>query len=128
MVALHDPADQFHGEARTLFAARASTAWVALDVTAHESYTRSRYRLDYVAAIEHYRFLRQNTRIELLRFRAEDEDEAEAILSRYAEHALSFHDALCAAAMKRIGIFQIFTFDRDFAILGFALLPGQMRL
>lgn len=60
----------------------------------------------------------------LLRFEASDESEALRILDRYVEHSLSFHDALCAATMKRVGIYRIFTFDSDFTILGFETLGG----
>jgi predicted nucleic acid-binding protein len=36
----------------------------------------------------------------------------------------SYHDAVCSAMMLRSGIYKIFTFDRDFQILGFQILPG----
>ena len=97
-----------------------------MDVTSHETYTRARYRSTARVAREHYSFLRTTTGISLYRFKESDEIEAIEILNRYSDHRLSFHDALCAAAMKRLGIAKVFTFDRDFAVLGFMVLPGAL--
>ena len=47
------------------------------------------------------------------------------MLTKYGEHKISHHDALCAAVMLRTRIYQIFTFDRDFQILGFQVIPGS---
>jgi predicted nucleic acid-binding protein len=126
VLALHDPAEPFHLDARRLYAANNTITWAALDVTSHECFTRVRYRNTTSAALEHYDFLRTTTGIRLYRFSPQDEDAARHIVQRYSDHRISFHDALCAAAMKRIGIAKVFTFDRDFAVLGFITLPGQL--
>lgn len=78
------------------------------------------------AAREHYDFLRQSTGFHVYRFAPPDEEEALRIVQRYSDHPLSFHDALSAAFMKRVGIVKVFTFDRHFAILGFITLPGPL--
>src|SRR5215813_9350674 len=110
-LALHDPRDQFHRLAIQQFTRPAKELfWVVFDVTTHETYTRARYRQAYRAAMEHYNFLRQGT-FRLIRFLPEDERAAERLLAKYAEHALSYHDALCAAMMLRLGIYKIFSFD-----------------
>lgn len=74
--------------------------------------------------MEQYRFLRESADIKLLRFGADDEVRAVTLLTQYSDHRLSFHDALCAAVMLRVGIPSIFTFDSDFYALGFIVLPG----
>ena len=124
VIALLNENDRFHQEATDFLDEAAETlAWSALDVTAHESFTRVRYQRHLWAALEHYDFLRFPD-YEVLRFTPEDEDEARALLAKYDDQLLSYHDALCAAVMLRIGIFKIFTFDRDFWTLGFQVLPG----
>lgn len=125
VLALHDPSEQFHRDAKRLFSSQHGLIWAVLDVTSHECFTRARYRGTFCAAIEQYAFLRDSA-FSLLRFNAEDEAAACDLLKRYSEHSLSFHDALCAAVMKRIGIYRVFTFEKDFAVLGFETLPAGL--
>lgn len=125
VLALHDPAEQFHADATRLFSSQHGLIWAVLDATSHECFTRARYRGTFRAAIEHYTFLRDSD-FRLLRYEAEDEAAALDLLERYSEHSLSFHDALCAAVMKRVGMYRVFTFDRDFSVLGFESLPAGL--
>jgi len=67
--------------------------------------------------------LLRSTDIQVLDFEPQDESAARDLVTRYHDHKISFHDALCAAVMLRLGIYKIFTFDRDFQILGFETLP-----
>jgi predicted nucleic acid-binding protein len=125
-LALHDPQDQFHKLAvRQFTQSPRDLFWVVFDITTHETYTRARYRHSYRAAKEHYDFLHQDA-VRLVRFAPDDEEQAERLLAKYADHALSFHDALCAAMMLRLGIYKIFSFDSDFLILGFEVIPGPI--
>ena len=127
VLALLDPTEQFHVDARLLYTGNTVLVWATLDVTSHETYTRARYTpLPTRAALEYYEFLRTSAGITTHHFSKDDETEARAILERFSDHEISFHDALCAAAMKRLGILKIFTFDRDFATLGFIVLPGVL--
>ena len=96
----------------------------ALNLTSHECFTRIRYKKTTALAMEHYSYLRSPP-IDLIRFEDEDENKAHDLLIKFSEHSISFHDALCAAAMMRTGVFKIFTFDKDFYTLGFQLLPGN---
>lgn len=123
VIALHDPSEQFHEEAKGFFSSQRSLLWTVLDVTSHECFTRVRYDRTFNAAAEHYSFLR-NSDFKLLRFDEDDEVAARKLLERYATHILSFHDALCAVVMKRVGLYRVFSFDSDFSILGFEILPG----
>lgn len=124
-IAVTDPEDSLHEAARAYFDAHGSLQWFALNVTTHETYTRSRYDTGFQAASERYNSMRQ--RFLLLDFSAIDEAEAFKILEKYEEHEISFHDALCAAVMLRHGIYKVFTLDRDFWILGFEVVPGITR-
>ena|SRR5437016_2094288 len=124
IIALFEPTDRFHIEARQVFAEE-GLSWVSADVTAHEIYTRVRYDRGYSDARSHFNFLRSDP-IKVVHFNQEDEDGACALLMKYAEHKVSFHDALCAAMMLRLGIYRVFTFDKDFWIMGFEILPGYV--
>ena len=124
VIALHDPGEQFHSDAVSFYSKSSDFVWCTLDVTAHEVFTRVRYGSSVVQALEHFDFLRNTSGLRLYRFHPDDEVGARDILTRYSDHAISYHDALCAAAMKRLGILRIFTFDSDFAVMGFEVFPG----
>ena len=126
VIALHDHEDQFHEDALRFYSKSSDLVLCTLDVTAHELFTRVRYRSSATAALEHFDFLRNSTVVRLYRFLPADELEALDILTRYSDHTISFHDALCAAAMKRLGILRIFSFDSDFAVMGFEVFPGYL--
>ena len=126
VIALHGPSEQFHSDAVSFYSVSNDVVWCTLDVTAHEVFTRVRYRSSLVQALEHFDFLRNTNDFHLYRFDPVDEVEARNILGRYADHTISYHDALCAAAMKRLGILRIFAFDRDFSVMGFEVFPGAI--
>ena len=126
VIALHCPSDQYHVVAKSFFSTTEQSLLVALNVTAHESYTRARYNSTFPAAIEIYDFLKGQQLFQLT-FTPEHEQKARQLLEQFREHRVSFHDALCAVVMKQVGIYRVFTFDRHFYILGFEVLPGCVR-
>ena len=126
VIALHDPKENKNSVAVEALASISDHNLSALNVTSHESYTRARYDLSYRAASEVYDFLR-NQKVNVLCFDKADEIEAKRILDKYEDHDLSFHDALCASVMKRVGIFKIFTFDKHFQIMGFEVIPALYK-
>lgn len=120
-IALFDEHDGQH-EVAKLFYDEAELDWAALNITAHETFTRLRYGGGTVAfAFQGFDFLRTN--LTVVDFQQADELRAREILAKYHDHRISHHDAICAAAMMRVGIYKIFAFDRDFQILGFQVLP-----
>ena len=124
VLAIGDDQDKYHGEARTFFEAEVSElAWFVLDVTAHETFTRSRYDSTLDQALENLDKLWSQP-FQLLRFDGADEQRARSLIEKYDDHRLSFHDALCAAVMLREGISKVFTFDRNFWLFGFQIVPG----
>ena len=122
VIALEDSRENHHLEARRFFKAQKGLTWAAVNVTWHETFTRIRYRRDVVSALSGFDFLRAGG-IVGLNFEKADEVKARDLLIQYGDHKISFHDALCAAVMHRNGIYRIFTFDKDFWILGFQVLP-----
>jgi predicted nucleic acid-binding protein len=124
VIALFNPEDQFHDLALEFFQNADGFIWLALNVTTHELFTRTRYDQGLHEALSRYDFFR-GERFSLLKFDTKDETSAREILEKYSDQKLSFHDALCAAVMMREGIFRVFSFDRDFWVFGFEVLPGM---
>jgi len=125
VVAIHDDREAHHQIAKLFFESQKVMAWTSLDVTAHESFTRVRYNTDLPQAMKAFDFLRSKP-VKFIPFLAEDEIKARDLLTKYSDHRLSFHDVLCAAVMLRLGIYKVFTFDKDFLILGFDIFPRSV--
>lgn len=124
VIALRDPDDQFHDLASEFFETSSSGfAWFTVNVTSHELFTHTRYNEGLSSALDGYDFIRKEP-FQLLDFSRDDEDAARELLAKYDDQKLSFHDALCAAIMIRKGIFKIFSFDSDYWMFGFEVLPG----
>jgi len=124
-VAIVDENDRMHDIAiESLAEMRQRNVLCAVDVTAHESFTRLRYNRDLLHAEMGYAFLRDSN-VSVLEFEFPDEDRAIGLIRKYNDKVLSFHDALCAAVMLRLGLFRVFSFDSDFWSFGFEVSPGQ---
>jgi uncharacterized protein len=123
IIALKSPTDQFHDFAKSYFNLTQGVRWVVMNSTSHESYTRLRYDIDLRTALGAYDWLR-GFPFHRIPFDNSDEEKAREILERYGAHVFSYHDALCAAFMLRVGIYRIFSFDKHFWILGFQVEPG----
>ena len=122
VVAILDHRDALHETAR-LFFEESDLHWASVNITAHETFTRLRYRRDVHVGLQGFDLLR--TDMTVIDFVIDDEVRARTMLTKYEEHRISHHDALCAAVMLRSGIYKIFTFDRDFQILGFQVVPAS---
>jgi len=124
VIALKNPSDQFHDSANNYFELVQGVRWVVMNSTTHETYTRIRYDDSLKLALEVYDWLK-SPKFHNIPFEAKDEDQAREILEEYRDHTFSYHDALCAAVMLRIGLFRIFSFDKHFWILGFQVELGN---
>ena len=128
-VAAFDEEDALHSQATATLgqlAAEAQVLLCAVNVTAHESFTRIRYNARLDAGIDGYSWMRSGG-LQTIQFADADEVEALSLIRKYSSVKLSFHDALCAAVMLRLGIYRIFSFDADFWTFGFELIPGVIR-
>jgi predicted nucleic acid-binding protein len=67
----------------------------------------------------------QESNTVILRVRAADEARAQQILFQYDDKDFSFADAISFAVMERLDIHLAFTFDRDFAQYGLAVLTAN---
>ncbi|NLT71639.1 MAG: PIN domain-containing protein [Verrucomicrobiaceae bacterium] len=61
----------------------------------------------------------------LIRPDADDENKALKIMEKFSDHPIGFVDCLSFVLIRRHRIDTAFTFDRHFAIVGFATLPGE---
>ncbi len=121
--ARHCDRDRRHNQALATLQSAASLSLCAVNVTSHETFTRLRKDTGLEGALKGYEFIRA-TGVTILDFNAEDEESAVTSLRKYKDKNLSFHDALCAAVMKRHGIYRIISFDSDFFAFGFEVIPG----
>lgn len=120
---MHRENSRFRDEAKRFFEASSDLTWCVLNVTSHETFTRQRYDIGLEQGLNTFRFMRAAP-FRQLSFGKADEDRALELLEKYRDQTLSFHDALCAAVMLRIGIYKIFSFDSDFWCFGFYVIPG----
>jgi len=123
ILALRNPKDSNHPQAKGFFEDNSEKIlWVVVNVTKHESYTHARYNLNFKKALEIYEFLSSETFFQIS-FKNYDEDGAKSLLIKYSNEKISFHDALCASIMLRMGIYRVFTFDWHFKVFGFEVFP-----
>jgi predicted nucleic acid-binding protein len=126
ILALFNTSDSLHKTAKNFFENISDVDWFVLNATIHETFTRNRYGRDLHSSLEIYDNLK-GSKFKVLRFEEDDENKARALLEKYDDKVLSFHDALCAAVMIKIGIYKIFSFDSDFWSFGFFVMPGITR-
>lgn len=88
-----------------------------------ETFTLLGRRANHTFAAERARQLYSSTVLRILRPDANDEVAAIVLLEKYADHKVSFCDCVSFVLMRRLGIFDAFTFDRDFATAGFNIRP-----
>jgi len=87
-----------------------------------ESYTLLRVRLGHAAAYDFLRRLRASRLTRRVFVLEAWEDEAEALLARFADQDFSYVDATSFVSMRRIGLDVAFAFDHYFSVAGFQLL------
>jgi predicted nucleic acid-binding protein len=127
VVALVNESDPLHQQATAcLEQLRGENLLCAVNVTAHESFTRLRYGCTLELAGAGYALLRCGG-VRTLEFVESDEEKALTLARKYTDKTLSFHDSLCAAVMLRHAMYRVFSFDADFWAFGFEVLPGVTR-
>ena len=86
-IALRDTRESLHTRA-TLFFEEASLDWAAVNLTAHETFTRLRYGADVKAGLGGFDFLR--TGVTVIDFQMNDEIRARSILTKYADRKIRY--------------------------------------
>lgn len=75
-------------------------------------------------AIRFLGMLRRHPALTKLYSDAHLEDEAEVLLTRYADQNFTFVDAVSFAAMRSRGMTEAFAFDHHFQVAGFTVIPS----
>jgi len=100
---------------------------VTTNLVVAETVTRIRYDLGHPAAGKFLTLLDGAVEagyLVLLRVTEEDEARAREIFLKYTDHLFSFVDCTSFAVMQRMGLKEVFGFDRDFATMGYLLQPA----
>ena len=122
--ALIDPQDDGHQsavECLNTIAKHRLPVFVSIP-TIYESHRRILFDLGQQAA---KRFLRElyDGSVNIVRTLEEDEQEARRLLDRYEALDLTLNDAANMVVMTRLGIAQVFAFDRHYLQAGFIRIP-----
>ena len=87
-----------------------------------ETYTLLRVRRGADAGMQFLQRVRATSTVMKVRVEEDWEAKAEAFLTKFREHELSYTDATSFIAMKELGLTDVMTFDSDFTIAGFQTL------
>lgn len=125
-----EPNDQHHHRAKAFFESLPSGIRKA---TTHamivECYTFLLHRYGRASALRCLQFLDDAKDAGTFRLIYNDEQdarEAESLLRRFDDQAVSYVDALTLASARRYNVGAIFGFDRHLTLTGVPLLPGVL--
>lgn len=88
-----------------------------------ETITLLARRTTYAFAAERAAKLLASRSLSILRSDEQDETEALQVFQKYADQQVSFTDCVSFVLMEKQGLKSVFTFDRHFALAGFAIEP-----
>jgi len=127
-IALLTPTDQFHEKGREISRriAIAGTTLVTTDYIVSETFTHLRYNARDAHKIRKFDALlseSEKNKNVILRWTTEKIfQQARRILLEYSDQKFSFTDCISFVVAKELKITEIFSFDRDFTVMGFHLL------
>ena len=98
--------------------------WFTSNLVLSEAFTLLARRAGYAFAASRARALYRSPRAVVLRASEEDEAAALALMERFADQRVSFADCVSFVLMHDHQLTRAFTFDRHFALAGFAVLPA----
>lgn len=124
-IALYLKVDKFHPQAVSfLKALPKDTSFITSNFILDEVYTFLRTRKGKKIAVAFAEFLAQNAEtVKINRVTLEDEKAAFGLFKELNFSELSFTDCVSFVQMKRLGLKEVFTFDRHFTKAGFEVLP-----
>jgi len=96
---------------------------ITSDYIIDETITRIRYSVGHKEAVEWGKDILASKVIEKIEIQKEIFGLAWELFQTYEDKKLSFTDCTSFALMKKKGIEKVFSFDEDFARLGFVLIP-----
>jgi predicted nucleic acid-binding protein len=102
---------------------RDGTVFVTTDYVFDEVVTFLRRRGGHALAVRVGEALRASRQVRVLEVQAPVRDRAWEVFVRHEDQELSFTDCVSFAVMRALDLREVFSFDRDFAAMGFLLLP-----
>lgn len=125
-LALVNPRDTYHEQARAAWTKLTEEGWhtFTTNFVVGETHALFLTRLGHDRATA---FLRQmlGSSTTIVRVSQRDEQQAQAIIFRYADKNFSYTDASSFAVMERLRIGPAFTFDGNFAQYGLAMIGPE---
>jgi len=124
-IAVADKSDNYHARAAEIYP-RLLTNYqrlITTNIVVAEVYVVLRVELGHSAATAFLDSVRDSPRIEKIYSTRAVEEQAEAILRKYADQDFSYADAVSFAVMKARGIKEAFAFDKHFITMGFRCVP-----
>lgn len=98
--------------------------WFTSNLVLSEAFTLLARRAGHGFAVARAHTIYRSERAVVLRPSEEDEVAALDLMKRYADQRVSFADCVSFVLMRHHGLTRAFTFDRHFALAGFAMLPA----
>jgi len=124
-IALADKYDTYHKKAASIYPSILKTCknLITSNLVIAETYILILNELGHKPALDFLEKLKISLRI-LKIFSNEDiETDAEEILKRYADHDVSYTDAVSFAIMKKQKVKNALSFDKHFLVAGFINIP-----
>ena len=124
-IALANEADQCHAAAKNCLQELSAlkpqlfTSNFVLD----ETYTRIRRKAGLQSALAFGERVQSNRELKIVTVDARTEKWAWEVFKKYTDQPFSYTDCTSFALMQIKGISEAFTFDKDFRIFGFRVLP-----
>jgi hypothetical protein len=126
LIALADRGDASHAAARAFFGRTRAKLFTHVGVLG-EVVTFVRYRFGHGPARRIGDYVRSGTAVTLLPIELADDGDGWRWFLRYRDQRFSLVDCWSFALMERLGIREVATFDRDFAVAGFLLVLRGRR-
>lgn len=117
-IALNSTKDRNHGRASQTAASLTGCELIVSEFVISETYTFMRYRMGFHIANRWIRLVSDRNYFTLAETTQSVREKTRDILEVYADHAISYCDAMSVAIMKERNIPYIFSYDQDFIILG----------
>jgi predicted nucleic acid-binding protein len=119
--------DEHHVRAQAVLRGllREGRDFLTTDYIFDEVVTRVRGRADHPSAVKAGESILSSEMIEMVEVDASLRKESWRLFKKFRDQRLSFTDCTSFAVMRKFGIREVFTFDDDFAKVGFETLPRR---
>ncbi len=123
LYAVFERTDAEHGRATTFLRANPEAVFVLSNYIFAETVTLVRKRLGGDASTKVGERIRQSPRFEVVHLTEEDEEAVWEIFRRYSDKDWSWFDCTLYHLARKLGIWEVFTFDEHFRQMGLGVVP-----